>query len=450
MINGKKIGLALSGGGYRATAFHLGTLKKLHELGILEKVDVISSISGGSITAAAYCLQNESFEKFHSRLQEALQHKSVVKNVLFSPRIGLPLLFFGLTIIGSILILCTKFAILFPFIIAILIYVFIKFQFIILPFGKEIERAYNKFFFSNKVLSDLLNDKPTLVIGTTNLSTSRPFTFSKEKMYDSTYESNAYKSKPILFKQAEFPISRAVVASTCIPVPFTPVSIDIKYFYDAEDFVRINPKLIDGGIYDNQGIHKITFDNGSNKENNNNYLCDTIITSDAGYKLPDIKKYNNSFSVIWRTLDVLMERIKNFQMVQNLYNNVKLANKPIAYFSLSWDLKSCIPRFVNNLKSKKIILEVINANKIKDEYVAEPEKFRLEIERLLKNNVGYEAIEQRNLSSGDLFMAQNVGTNLTKLKALEVKYLMQHAENMTELQVRLYCPSLIKPQQDEN
>ena len=47
---GKKIGLALSGGGYRAAAYHIGTLRALHRLGILDKVDVISSVSGGSIT----------------------------------------------------------------------------------------------------------------------------------------------------------------------------------------------------------------------------------------------------------------------------------------------------------------------------------------------------------------------------------------------------------------
>ena len=49
---GKKIGLALSGGGYRAAAYHIGSLRALHRLGILDKVDVISSVSGGSITAA--------------------------------------------------------------------------------------------------------------------------------------------------------------------------------------------------------------------------------------------------------------------------------------------------------------------------------------------------------------------------------------------------------------
>lgn len=43
-IAGKKIGLALSGGGYRAAAYHIGTLRALHRLDILEKLDVISSV----------------------------------------------------------------------------------------------------------------------------------------------------------------------------------------------------------------------------------------------------------------------------------------------------------------------------------------------------------------------------------------------------------------------
>ncbi len=41
--------LALSGGGFRATLFHLGALQRLNELGLLGKISTISSVSGGSI-----------------------------------------------------------------------------------------------------------------------------------------------------------------------------------------------------------------------------------------------------------------------------------------------------------------------------------------------------------------------------------------------------------------
>lgn len=45
------IGLALSGGGFRATVYHLGVLARLAEQDLLEKVTYISSVSGGSLCA---------------------------------------------------------------------------------------------------------------------------------------------------------------------------------------------------------------------------------------------------------------------------------------------------------------------------------------------------------------------------------------------------------------
>jgi predicted acylesterase/phospholipase RssA len=45
------IALCLSGGGYRAMLFHVGSLWRLNELGMLPKLARISSVSGGSITA---------------------------------------------------------------------------------------------------------------------------------------------------------------------------------------------------------------------------------------------------------------------------------------------------------------------------------------------------------------------------------------------------------------
>jgi len=45
------IGLSLSGGGYRATVFHLGVLARLAESQALEQVTVLSTVSGGSLCA---------------------------------------------------------------------------------------------------------------------------------------------------------------------------------------------------------------------------------------------------------------------------------------------------------------------------------------------------------------------------------------------------------------
>lgn len=48
------IGLSFSGGGFRATAFSLGTLTLLQDLGLLAQVKVMSSVSGGSLALGAY------------------------------------------------------------------------------------------------------------------------------------------------------------------------------------------------------------------------------------------------------------------------------------------------------------------------------------------------------------------------------------------------------------
>ncbi len=46
-----RIGLSLSGGGYRATLFSLGSLIRINESGLLKKIKTITSVSGGSITS---------------------------------------------------------------------------------------------------------------------------------------------------------------------------------------------------------------------------------------------------------------------------------------------------------------------------------------------------------------------------------------------------------------
>ena len=52
----QKLGLALSGGGFRASYFHIGVLAQMAEQGLLRHVEVISTVSGGSIIGALYYL----------------------------------------------------------------------------------------------------------------------------------------------------------------------------------------------------------------------------------------------------------------------------------------------------------------------------------------------------------------------------------------------------------
>ena len=56
-----KLGLALSGGGFRATLYHLGVIRYLRDTGKLEEVSDIASVSGGSILAAHLVLNWEKY-----------------------------------------------------------------------------------------------------------------------------------------------------------------------------------------------------------------------------------------------------------------------------------------------------------------------------------------------------------------------------------------------------
>src|SRR5206468_3177673 len=73
---GDRIGLALSGGGFRATLFHLGVVRFLFEADLLKSVKLVSAVSGGSILAAHLILNWEKYtgskEDFDAVAREVL------------------------------------------------------------------------------------------------------------------------------------------------------------------------------------------------------------------------------------------------------------------------------------------------------------------------------------------------------------------------------------------
>ena len=69
----RDVGLALSGGGARAMAFHLGCFRALNDLGVLDRLQVLSSVSGGSVIAALYAYSNQSFSEFDARVVAVLR-----------------------------------------------------------------------------------------------------------------------------------------------------------------------------------------------------------------------------------------------------------------------------------------------------------------------------------------------------------------------------------------
>ena len=85
----KDIALALSGGGSRAIAFHLGCLRALNDRGLLGRIRTASSVSGGSVIAATYCLNKVDIQAFEERITAFL------KQGLFWPTLKTAFSFLG-------------------------------------------------------------------------------------------------------------------------------------------------------------------------------------------------------------------------------------------------------------------------------------------------------------------------------------------------------------------
>ena len=79
-----KLGLALSGGGFRATLYHLGVVRFLRDAGVLRDVTDIASVSGGSILAAHLALNWDQYNGDEQRFAKAAAQ--IVKFVQYDLR----------------------------------------------------------------------------------------------------------------------------------------------------------------------------------------------------------------------------------------------------------------------------------------------------------------------------------------------------------------------------
>src|SRR3974377_1829180 len=92
-----RFGLALSGGGFRASLYHLGLVRFLRDAGILPRVTHISSVSGGSIIAAHLVLNwdryNGSPEEFDAAASEFLSfvHLDIRNRIIRRFPLNIPL-----------------------------------------------------------------------------------------------------------------------------------------------------------------------------------------------------------------------------------------------------------------------------------------------------------------------------------------------------------------------
>jgi len=249
------VGLALSGGGARAMAFHLGCFRALHDRGILETVKVISTVSGGSIIGACWAYRQETFEAFDQNVVAALRHGlqwNIVREVfttLEGPRILATLLVTGsLSILLGVLVFLVSrarrwFGIPLGGVEAKLIRLARR-----LPiwgsFTTAFERALARRLFGTATIDQVKRHDLRVIVNACELRTGTAFRFGSQR-------SGGWRFGNIIGNPPT--VAKAVAASAAFPILLPPL-VEAFDFDKKGQKRRETVSLTDGGVYDNLGV----------------------------------------------------------------------------------------------------------------------------------------------------------------------------------------------------
>lgn len=238
-LDEKGVALCLSGGGYRAMLFHVGTLWRLNELGILQWLTRVSSVSGGSITAGVLALAwprlafspGGAAASFAALIVDPLRR-------LAGKTLDKPSIFGGVLLPGTV--------------------------------ADRVAKGYAKHLFGDATLQDLPDDpSPRFVVNATSLQTGSLWRFSRRRMGD-------YRVG--LVRNPTLSLARAVAASSAFPPVLSPMVVDLSAFNVEpatgadvhRDPYTKRAVLTDGGVYDNLGLETVW------------KRCRTVLVSDGG------------------------------------------------------------------------------------------------------------------------------------------------------------------------
>lgn len=276
------IGLALSGGGSRAIAFHLGCLRALHDRGLLEKVRVISSISGGSVIAAMYAYSDEPFETFDRRvvslLRSGLVWKIARETLLTSL---LPKAVWTNVTAGSAALACNVGRRCSGLLSAVGLSVFTRGQLMYAPLRRRasrtvaLERVLANSIVGGHRMPQVARPNLDVVINATELRTQTAFRFGSRS-------SGSWRFGRIVDNSVS--VAKAVSASAAFPVLLP--ALDEEFAFDLKG-VQSKERVIltDGGVYDNLGV--TCLEPGRSPDYSiNAFPADYIICCDAGHGQP--------------------------------------------------------------------------------------------------------------------------------------------------------------------
>lgn len=333
------LGLALSGGGFRASLFHIGVLARLAERDLLKHVQVLSTVSGGSIVGAYYYLKvkqllegklpdhpKPSREAYVAIVEEMSGNflKQVQKNIrmrtFLSPIANARMLCEDYSRSDRIAELYSEY---FYHSIWTAIHgedasreIYLK-DIKIAPAGRD-----PKSFDLDKYNKTEEFKIPVLTINATTLNTGHPWHFTsswvgepgtrhsdeqqlylhrrlEQLRFDGKKRDGLIPSSEQQKKLNTLTLGDAVAASAAVPGIFKPLAIHDLYTSRTTK-KEIVVQLVDGGVFDNQGLDAL-FDAN----------CTHIICSDASGQMEDeLAPSPAILPVVGRTNSILMDRVR--------------------------------------------------------------------------------------------------------------------------------------------
>ncbi|WP_291991498.1 patatin-like phospholipase family protein [Candidatus Accumulibacter sp. ACC003] len=265
------IGLALSGGGFRAALFGLGSLWRLNDAGLLRRLTRISSVSGGSILAGivAHRWRQLSFVDDHADNFDAVVAQPV--RTFCSQTVDL-----GSALLGHLT----------PFVTS----------------AEFLARRYARDLFGDTRLRQIAtpaNDRaPRFTLHATNMQTGRNFRFCQNYIAD--YLLGVSHTSEVL-------LADAVAASSAFPPIFSPLLLKTKAgsWADARrdlpnlDSLRRRIVLADGSIHDNMGVEALLD------------TVDIVLVSDGGAPFEiDESPFEDDLLQLVRVRDILIDQAR--------------------------------------------------------------------------------------------------------------------------------------------
>jgi predicted acylesterase/phospholipase RssA len=323
-----RVGLGMSGGGFRASLYHIGVLARLAELDLLRQVEYLSCVSGGSIIGAHYYLEVRHL--LQTRVDAEITRQDYIDIVARIERQFLAGVQTNIrvSLVASWL---TNLKMIFESDYSRTRRIGDLYESKIFARIPDDEGGAERWL-NGLTISPLMpggsrppfspkdgnwrrrNKVPILVLNATSLNTGHNWQFTATWMGESPARLNSeidtnYRLRRIWYRdlagsRSRVRLGHAVAASACVPGLFDPLSVaDIYERRPSATKARpVRPvvRLVDGGVHDNQGIAALLEQD-----------CKVLLISDASGQMADLDDPDRGMvGVPLRAQGILQARIR--------------------------------------------------------------------------------------------------------------------------------------------